>query len=472
MRSCINFKTRNAIHLGLGFMCVFFAFNSQGFIEQTVIDAAAKTGQVNSKAGYYSLAIIYALAMATNLVVAPAIDFLGPRWSMLGGGLLYTVFLIGFLFLNEPYLYITSATLGIGSAFLWTGQGKYLTMNSTTKTAGRNSGMFWGMLQTSLLLGGIFLFAIFKGIGEGEEIDKNLRMILYGVFAAVCLVGNIILGLVPLAGLVEEKEGEHLSQWQILSSAFRLVFTRNMALLVIVFLYTGLELSYWSGVYPTCISFSKRLEYDTHQLIALNAICQGVGQIIGGLCFGIMGDKFKRFGRNPIVLAGYLAHIVCFVLSFINFPFVSTLEESMEDGYIKPSIALALVVGGILGFGDACWNTQVISLLMEVYHTQPSQAFSILKFAQSAAACAAFFYSAELELQWVLLILVITSTLSLVAFFIVEISSRRAAAKAEKEKKAQNIGATTIKTINDDEKGVDNPALDATDSRTSSEDAA
>ncbi|KHN72894.1 hypothetical protein Tcan_01921 [Toxocara canis] len=51
----IDFKTRNVIHLALGFICVFFAFNSQGFIEQTVISNAAKEGQIDSNAGYYRL---------------------------------------------------------------------------------------------------------------------------------------------------------------------------------------------------------------------------------------------------------------------------------------------------------------------------------------------------------------------------------------------------------------------------------
>lgn len=49
------------------------------------------------------------------MIVAPLVDFLGPRLSMAGGSFMYTLFQIGMLFLNEPYLYISSALLGIGS---------------------------------------------------------------------------------------------------------------------------------------------------------------------------------------------------------------------------------------------------------------------------------------------------------------------------------------------------------------------
>lgn len=422
---CLTYKTRNVVHMGIGFICVFFAFNSQGFIEQTVISSASKSeGSIHPNAGYFSLAIIYGFSMLTNLIVAPGVDILGARWSMVLGSLMYTVFLAGMLPLNEPFLYISSALVGIGSAFLWTGQGKYLTMNTTKETSGRNSGLLWGMLQTSLLAGGLFMFGIFTAI-SAETIEKQTRMVLYGVFTGVCLLGNIILGLLPMSKLGEEERKEKISQTQLLLSAFRLLFTRNMLLLIVSFAYTGIELSYWSGVYSTAISFTKKFTYDTRKLIAFNAICQGIGQIIGGLCFGILGDKFRRFGRNPIVLVGYVAHLICFALSLINFPFRSTIEPTHGEAIVNPSISLALIVGAILGFGDACWNTQIYSILVDLYHEQPAQAFSILKFAQAAAATAAFFYAAVIELPWILVIMVITSTIALGCFWYVEIYAQK-----------------------------------------------
>uniref|UniRef100_A0A0N5AB91 UNC93-like protein MFSD11 n=1 Tax=Syphacia muris TaxID=451379 RepID=A0A0N5AB91_9BILA len=423
-------KARNVVHLGLGFICVFFAFNSQGFIEETVIDNASKSGNINKHAGYYSLAIIYAFSMATNIMVAPLVDMLGPRWSMFGGGFMYTLFQIGMLFLNETYLYVSSALLGIGSAFIWTGQGKYLSLNTTKRTAGRNSGLLWGMLQTSLVGGGIFLFAIFSG-SNSNNIDKKQRQIIYGVFSAVSLIGNILLLLLPMPEPNEDDDEnaselpkQKLSQFEVITGAFRLLITPHMILLVVAFIYTGLELSYWSGVYSTAISRTKNFHFNTHKIVALNAICQGVGQIVGGLCFGIFGDKFRRFGRHPIVITGYLAHLICYALSFINLPFGTTIRDDY-DAYIHPSIALALIVGVLLGFGDAAWNTQMYSLLIGIYSDRIAQAFSIMKFFQAAAACGAFFYTSAITLQWILLILLITSTIGLCCFTYVELSTRR-----------------------------------------------
>ncbi|VDD87807.1 unnamed protein product [Enterobius vermicularis] len=487
----LSYKTRNVVHLGLGFICVFLAFNSQGFIEETAIDNAEN---MNKHAGYYSLAIIYAFSMGTNMIVAPLVDFLGPRLSMAGGSFMYTLFQIGMLFLNEPYLYISSALLGIGSGFVWTGQGKYLSMNSTKKTAGRNSGLLWGMLQTSLVGGGLFLFGIFSGL-ETDTIDKRTRQIIYGVFSAVSLIGNVLLAFIPMHDLTDQNEDtdeeknpkKEMSQLQVLTGAFRLLITPHMLLLVISFIYTGLELSYWSGVYSTAISRTRTFKFNRHKIVGLNAICQGIGQIIGGLCFGIFGDKFRRYGRNPIVITGYVAHLVCFVLSFINLPPDANLRNTWKDAYITPNIALALIVSVLLGFGDAAWNTQMYSILIGVYSEKIAQAFSIMKFfqtlcgatraeksdiealviariidadgkticlrgclnanmsqkmlfpvVQAAAACGAFFYTSAIELRWILLILLITSTIGVSAFFYVEIwAHRKSREKEAEEEKSQ-----------------------------------
>uniref|UniRef100_F1L0N7 UNC93-like protein MFSD11 n=1 Tax=Ascaris suum TaxID=6253 RepID=F1L0N7_ASCSU len=442
---CTDYKTKNVIHLAFGFICVFFAFNSQGFIEPTVISNAAVEGQIDPNAGYYSLAIIYGFSMAANLMVAPAVDWLGAKWSMVLGGATYTLFQMGMLFLNGPYLYFSSALLGVGSAFIWTGQGKYLTMNSTKRTAARNSGILWGLLQTSLLGGGIFLFGIFSGFDSGQ-ISTKTRRIIYGVFTAVSLIGNCLHLLLPTKGLIEEQhdEDEKISQWKMLLSAFRLFLTLNMMLLSITFAYSGLELSYWSSVYSTAISYTKQFSYNTHKLIALNAICQGVGQIIGGACFGIMGDKFRRYGRIPIISIGFVTHIVCFALSFIIFPSSANIQETMAEAIIHPSIPLALIVGALLGFGDACWNTQMYSILVDMYHDQSAQAFSIMKFFQAAFACASFFYTPSIELPWILLILTIFCISATGTFFYVE----RVAQRLAVEKSETSAELTTAKGKN------------------------
>ena len=45
----------------------------------------------------------------------------------------------------------------------WAAQGNFLTINSPGNTGGRNAGIFWGLLQCSLLFGNLFVFFEFQG---------------------------------------------------------------------------------------------------------------------------------------------------------------------------------------------------------------------------------------------------------------------------------------------------------------------
>ena len=59
------------------------------------------------------------------------------------------------------------------------------------------------------------------------------------------------------------------------------------------------------------------------------AIVVGIGEIIGGLAFGIFGIYLNRFiGRSPRVLLGFVCHIGAFVIALINLPFDSPTVET------------------------------------------------------------------------------------------------------------------------------------------------
>uniref|UniRef100_A0AC35TT84 UNC93-like protein MFSD11 n=1 Tax=Rhabditophanes sp. KR3021 TaxID=114890 RepID=A0AC35TT84_9BILA len=415
-------NTINVIQLGLGFFLIFFAFNSQGFIEETVINSFSDKGEISKHAGYTSLAIIYAVFTLANFAAAPIVNQLGPKLSMVLAAMTYGLFQCGFLFLNTPFLYLSSAVIGVGAAVIWTAQGKYLSMNSNAESSGRHSGIFWATSQCCILFGGVFLYFVFDGSGDSDNISDSTVKVLYGVFTAVTVCGAVVLGLLRMKsnyGVYEVGTGDtqlKVSQKEVILGAFKLMATRRMGFLILAFAYTGVELSFWSGIYPTCISFTKKLGSNTHTLVAFNAMAQGVGQICGGLLFGILSSKTARFNRQSKVLLGTLVHILCYMLIFINFPSDAPINKTEKTGLIEPNIYLALFSTILLGFGDACWNTQIFAHLITNYPKKSAEAFSLYKFYQSLLTCAVFFYGGVLELQWHLLILVLMAVVGLVSF--------------------------------------------------------
>ena len=82
--------------------------------------------------------------------------------------------------------------LGVGAAIIWTGQGNFLTLNSDETTMSRNSGIFWAMLQFSMVIGNTFVFFQFQGL---SDIDTHTRSVVVIVLLVVCCIGVLTLGL-------------------------------------------------------------------------------------------------------------------------------------------------------------------------------------------------------------------------------------------------------------------------------------
>lgn len=93
------------------------------------------------------MAIIYGVFTLANFVAAPIVGILGPKWAMVFGAACYAIFQAGFLFLNEYFLYASSAVIGLGAAVIWTAQGNYIAINSTEETASKHSSLFWAVSQ-------------------------------------------------------------------------------------------------------------------------------------------------------------------------------------------------------------------------------------------------------------------------------------------------------------------------------------
>jgi hypothetical protein len=66
-----------------------------------------------------------------------------------------------------------------------------------------------------------------------------------------------------------------------------------------------------------------------------------------------------------VVLLGTILQFTAFALIFINLPNdAPTLGlDNVEEPIIEPNVGVALTSSFLLGFGDACYNTQNMSLL-------------------------------------------------------------------------------------------------------------
>lgn len=219
--------------------------------------------------------------------------------------------------------------------------------------------------------------------------------------------------------------------WKDFLRSFRLMFTVRMFLLIICFIYTGLELTFWSGVFGTLVG--RTLQHPEY--VGLVGLVIGIGEIVGGAIFGIFGKHTRRFGRDPIVILGMILHMVSFLLIFYTIPNNATKTLHPDDTTFlidnkNVQLGISVTVAFFLGFGDSCFNTQIYSFLGDVYKGQDgAPAMAIFKFFQSIFACIAFLYNGHMDLMWQLLILVVFGVAGTVGFVLAEwgVGSSRAA---------------------------------------------
>lgn len=430
-------RTFNVVILGVGFLFIFTAFTTLGNVEQTVVKSLRNDTFTGS--GYHSLGIIYGVFSFSNLLAPTVVAVIGPKITMFLSGILYSGYIAVFINPSTWSFYFTSVLIGIGAAMLWTAQGHFLVENSEASTINRNTGVFWGLLQCSMLFGNLYIYLDWNG---RTEIPDSSRKNIFLSLLVVSILGTLSF-LVLRKGhheeeMLSEEEGQSLLSTPMMykhrantavqdaklefKTILQLVKTKTILLLSPCMAYSGLELSFYSGVYGTCIGATAHFGEAAKGLIGISGIVVGIGEIVGGGLFGLL-FKNNRFRRTSVVFLGMVVHFVAIYLIFLSIPDDAPVvfnTTTQSKPYLTPSVSIALLCSFLLGLGDSCFNTQLYSILGCVYAEQSTPAFAIFKFIQSVFAAVAFFYSGYLLLKWQLLLMVILGFTGTLCFFVVE----------------------------------------------------
>ena len=61
----------------------------------------------------------------------------------------------------------------------------------------------------------------------------------------------------------------------------------------------------------------------------------GSGEIIGGAAFGLLGSRTTKRGRDPIVIFGFITHMMSFIIIYLNLPSAASMGETSDPAYIS-----------------------------------------------------------------------------------------------------------------------------------------
>jgi len=412
-----------------------------GQTQALIYDSAAEDYKPGFKVnGFVTSCILYGVFAFSSWLSPSIVVRLGPRISMIIAALTYVFNIVQLLYLNDISIYIATVIIGFGAPVIWTAQGTVLSHNSDPGTITRNSGVFWAMNSSSQFIGNLFAYFVFK---DEEYITENRKNILAYGLTGVSAVGVILMFFLRPTPWIKKKQD--VSLVETLKESWYLLLTPDMALFTLILFYTGIQQSVWAGVYSGAIGFSIEIGEDRKALASLSGVIIAVGEVLGGILFGFLGHVTVKKGRDPIIMLGFLLSSIAYFLMFVNLPFKSTLGETDEFGYWGPNRIVTLVTSFLLGFSDACFNTQVMAILGGYWKDKPASAFGLFKFFQSIATAIAFLYAAFIELQWQLLIAVAFGIIGTIACVKVEMKTQRVKSGDDIQEKEKTEGAE-IKT--------------------------
>eukprot|EP00939_MAST-03C_sp_MAST-3C-sp1_P000569 g569.t1 len=401
----------------IAFMILFSAFQTASEYAQPVL---LELGYDNL--GFESTAVVYLVLSVSNLVSPVVVDRFGAVHSMIGGSVLYLAYLGSFLAPHRPLVLFSSALLGFGAAVLWTAQGVFLTANTTSARRGRDSGIFWALLQMRLIIGNAFAYHALADVKVGEIQVSSARTFFFEMMCLGSIGVAIFFFLKDTGGDAGVSDGcGHLSA--SLRKMQSLVATSPMRLLCLISIYSGLVLTFWSGKFFSIVSGHNESDQDTSlpasfrpAAVAVAGTVVAIGEIVGGIMLGRLADSR---GRGSVVALMGVSHFLAFALvhAVVYREQSGTIndDEDSSDWTTSTPMHMMLVAALLLGFGDAAVSTLMYGLVGERYpgKNESAPAFAVVKLAQSIAAAIAFLYAAEFPLYVQLLILLVSMVLSI-----------------------------------------------------------
>lgn len=373
--------------LCLAFFTLMSAYSSIQNLQSSVVPG---------KLGYWSLAAAYAgFCFCSLLVSSTATEILKPKYTLVLGSAAYTALLAANIYPRAYTLLPAAAINGIGAGLIWTAQGAYLTNTAVNyakaigqpvlSVMGLFNGIFICNVQMSQLVGNL-LGSLILLFGGG---DAATRILFYTLLAITLASVVMFLGLgkepsereLEREGrllLINDEEGGQdatsepyggLSFYKIgikIVQVFVLLRDPRMYLLVLSMIYVGLEQAFTAADFTSdVIKKTMGMEYIGIVLCAFGGV--------GAVASFVVGKLSDRLGKMIFVIVGSLAHGTFFAF-FLFLQLFSSIEWLHQHSYVL------FIMSGILGLGDACWNTFVSVMMSSFFTDKTEPAFSNFRF--------------------------------------------------------------------------------------------
>ncbi|OQV20195.1 putative UNC93-like protein MFSD11 [Hypsibius exemplaris] len=402
----------NLVQTGLAYMFLLSSVQTALSVG-TLLLANVNDGlfQGTSTLGYSVLGVTYCVLAVAFWLAQPVVSTLGPVNSMIISAVCFIIFLLVFIRPIFWLLFIAAVVAGFGAAILSTAGGVFMALNSDSETIGRNTGIFFGLYETSLIWGNIGFFVILRG---SNSISTEQRYWIVGFLLVLGSFGTILVLLLKRKQaqvVIEESEFAHAIDRGFLDSikaSALLCLNPNVIMLLPLIIFLGLSSAFRNDIYNTAIGYT--LEINSLSLVGLAGVMLGLGELTGSaICAGI-NTKMPHMSRGKMVVGGVIASCLGYFFIYLNMPNEAVLGPTHAVGVINPpSKFLAVFCSFLMGIGDAAVNTQIYAILAELFGHDIVPPVGLFQSIYALFCAVAYFYSTALKIYAQLLILIISA---------------------------------------------------------------
>eukprot|EP01083_Nonionella_stella_P149459 474813_1 len=381
-----SISEHNALLCGVCMFLLFAAFNTAQNIATSL----------SSLVGSTSLGILYGVNCIACLVLPSIMNRMSCKTSMFIGAISFSFFVASYIHPNVYVQYITSALLGIGSAFFWIGEGEFVALCSNqfeyhyalpfNSKLGYFNGIFQLSFQLSQFIGNL-LAALLKQHGISNQH-------VFTIFTIICGLGTVLfLFLKPFPVYPYDVQKRLINERQVLQPTvdpmltIKMWFTRSFLIILPMSIYSGVAQEFQFGEFPALI------DGDSHTFYVLAAF--GLSDAIFATIFGQISDLV---GRLPIIIIATCAYGSVFAVLYLH-------DSTQRDLWIL------FVLGIVLGIGDAGYNTQILSLYPILLGRKP-ETYANFNFWQSSISSVCFFWHHHLAFDVKIIVYCTILTLS------------------------------------------------------------
>lgn len=358
---------------------------------------------------FWFKALYFLFCFITSISAPVVIGVIGPRATIQLGFGLGILYFIQYFYQTTWTYYLSVFFYGVGNAFLWIGQGFYMTTETKRESLLKTTGILWTLIQIGIATANslpliMSIFIKTRKCFATEFILKSLGTIF--------VIAGVLMALIL-------KKPKNFTKTRVINNTgllINILLKFDMLLLVPIIFFIGLNSSYTTGLYSSVVTFSENVSGKDFLVYDNIGALTALGGTSSAVIFGVF-VTLTKWRHCPIASFGFILLEVTYIAMLLILP----ANVSFEQGFVEMTSDKrrigSYVLAIFLGFGESCFVTLIYSRIGEIFWDSPAQAYALYHIIHTAGYIIGHLLINK-NLHFTIITLIIASNLGTIAFII------------------------------------------------------